>query len=373
MANAVWVVAVALIIFVNGVLSDQRDEDRIDARERYDEPRLPYTFSCHEGGAYLGWKSEKHKGHTHGHGDAFCDSKRPRNNCPFFPRRYWCGEQYTQRILQGLNTSFAFDSRRFHSTRRSWAKLLRGKRILFVGDSVHSHLASSLMCLMKRYSDRKRYPLSAVYRESKKLGKFADVSSRRYFCVRLVSLNSWICYDRTTKAQHVLDALPTYKRMMSNTAYVVLNFGLHNPTLDVSPLRRVISGLKGELPTTTQLIWRESSPQHFANPGGVFSRDKLGIACAPIKDSATYLGNAINKAYEQVIREHALPVIRIWDDTRPFHFAHAVGECTHYCQPGISDYWSERLRILLQQQFGEDSATTVPRRQGSENARAPGK
>ncbi|XRB17780.1 hypothetical protein RI054_16g76250 [Pseudoscourfieldia marina] len=299
---------------------------------------LPYTFDCHSGGPYLG------KGKDGMHGDTFCDI-RSRTNCPFFPRRYWCGKNYTRRILEEMKTTFGFEPTAFSGSVSSWADILANKRALFIGDSVHSHLAFSLMCLMNEHTDRKRHPLVSVYKKAKRLPFWSKEASRKYFCVKLPKLNSSICYDRTNTSHKILQKMRIYRQMMAESAYVVMNFGLHNPSLDISAFAKLLSLLK--LPSSTQLIWKETAPQHFANPGGVFSREKLGVACAKIDEFSFDKANAINMAYEKVTSTYRLPTLRIWNDTRPFHQAHAVGECTHYCEPGIPDYWVEKLRVLL--------------------------
>ena len=87
-------------------------------------------------------------------GDAFCEHKHP-SNCPYIPRRYWCGKEYTSKIMIKIKTEYPISNLFSTTCAQEWMDLLdKSGGILFVGDSVHSHTAFSLMCTLRDDLDR---------------------------------------------------------------------------------------------------------------------------------------------------------------------------------------------------------------------------
>jgi len=120
---------------------------------------------------------------------------------------------YTLRILEEKKITFIKPTA-FSGSVSSWADILANKRTLFIGDSVHSHLAFSLMCLMNEHTDRKRHPLVSVYKSARRLANLGKKeASRKYFCVKLPKLNSSICYDRTSTSHKILQNMRIYRQI----------------------------------------------------------------------------------------------------------------------------------------------------------------
>lgn len=301
---------------------------------------IPYVFSCHRGGE-LNQKNDIR-------GDSFCETTKDIRNCPFIPRRYWCGEEYTASIMSKIEREYPKSKLFLDSYQKEWIEILEKNRgILFIGDSVHSHTAFSLMCSLRNHATSKKYPIAELFPYSKKIGKFFERATRKYFCIKTFR-KSTVCYDRTNTANNVLAKYTLYKKLFSEFGLVVMNFGLHNQGLDMDPIRELLSRLSKDLAQSkTKLIWRETAPQHFNNYGGVFSPDKLKQGCADISFHSTNQSNQFNLKYNPICEENNIPILKIWNMTKGYFDAHVQGECTHYCQPGVSDLWLEELLILI--------------------------
>jgi len=305
--------------------------------------KLPYEFSCHTGGKLHQKNDVK--------GDYFCISKR-KKNCPFFPRRYWCGVNYTQNILSKMKLEYPnvdFSSR---SYAKKWTMVLKERGdILFVGDSVHSHPAFSLMCLLREHIKSEKIAFSTIFSYTARISLLHRIPTRKNFCVRSVS-KSLICYDRTNVAQNILDNYRRYKKLFSEFGIIVLNFGLHDKDFNLIPVQLLFRKLKRDLNSKTALVWRETAPQHFNNEGGVYSPEKLNDNCVDISTHSQKESNRFNHKYNSIFQENEIPILKIWNLTKRYFDAHVQGECTHYCQPGIAELWLHELYTLLNQLRG---------------------
>jgi hypothetical protein len=300
---------------------------------------IPYEFSCHRGGK-LGQKNDLK-------GDTFCEEAKAQN-CPFIPRRYWCGHNYTFQIMQLIKSEYPNSRVGLVSFGQEWLEVVgKIRSILFIGDSVHSHTAFSLMCALKDYSIQKKYSFSHIFPYTKVLGRHHTRVSRKYFCTK-TKRKEVICYDRTDTAQNIVNKYAVYKRLLSEFGVVVMNFGLHGKNRDLEVVDDLMQRLTADLAKSrTLLIWRETAPQHFRNVGGVFSPDALGAACSDISGDSVEISNKFNLEYNPIMRKYDIPILEIWNMSRQYYNAHVQGECTHYCQPGVPELWLERLKILI--------------------------
>ena len=280
-------------------------------------------------------------------GDAFCEHKYP-NNCPYIPRRYWCGKEYTSKIMIKIKTEYPNSNIFSNTYKQEWMDMLdKSGGILFVGDSVHSHTAFSLMCTLRDDLNRQKVPFTKFFPYLEKVGPYFARVSRKYFCVRTIRKKA-ICYDRTNTASTILNNYAHYKRLFAEFGTVVINFGLHNKELRMDPIQELLERLSVDLSTgKTAIIWRETAPQHFKNPGGVYSPDALGENCVDISHDSIEESNQFNLKYNPICQKYKVPVLKIWNITRSFFNAHVHGECTHYCQPGVSELWVGSLLMLM--------------------------
>jgi len=281
--------------------------------------------------------------------DGFCEN-RSTQNCPFLPRSYWCGEGASGRILgkmQAEHPESTFFTNRFSD---QWSKLLQKiGGILFIGDSIHSHLAFSLMCSLRDFSNKRKYSFTKIFPYTAKSGgKLYSRVTRKYFCMK-THQSKLICYHRTNVADDVLQRYDFHLKLFSDFGVVVMNFGLHNKQLDTDPIAKLLPRLSKDLSKhKTILIWRETAPQHFDNLGGIFSEDALDHECRDISEASEDLSNQFNLKYNPICEKENITIMKIWNMTKNYFDAHVQGECTHYCQPGIPELWVGVLKEALE-------------------------
>ena len=120
------------------------------------------------------------------------------------------------------------------------------------------------------------------------------------------------------------------------------------------------------------LLWRETGPQHFGTRTGTFRRQGAQQStgwihtgkCAPHGAELGSPWEPLNAALES---QHAIPVVRVWNQTRALwdmHLAnrtphllwrnatgrelHSNFDCTHWCTPGVVDMWVALMMEALQ-------------------------
>lgn len=302
--------------------------------------RLPYEFTCHVGGKLHQKNDVK--------GDYFCSSKHSQN-CPFFPRRYWCGKLYTKNILLKMKHEYPTLDIASSSYVQKWISALKQRgSILFIGDSIHSHAAFTLMCLLRDNLEKEKLAFGNLFPYTKRISPLHGIVTRKNFCVKVRFASIYICYDRTNVAQNILDKFGKYSKLFQEFGTVVMNFGLHDKDLELSSVRTLLIKLKEVIDLETTLIWRETAPQHFNNKGGVYTPEKSKDSCIDISNHSLEQSNKFNLNYNSIFKEHRIPVLRIWNITKGYYTAHVQGECTHYCQPGIGELWIHELYTLLE-------------------------
>ena len=131
--------------------------------------------------------------------------------------------------------------------------------------------------------------------------------------------------SKASTAQEIVSKFVVYDEMFKDEDIVVFSFGLWNKKLLMKPVDELFSLLSKK---KTKIVWRETAPQHFANDGGTFTPESLLEDCRAIDENFVSRGNAYNRIYNPIVAKHKVFLMRIWNITRPFYFAHAVGECT---------------------------------------------
>jgi hypothetical protein len=148
---------------------------------------------------------------------------------------------------------------------------------------------------------------------------------------------------------------------------LVLNFGLHKDTIDYHEIHHALERWQAYHPPTRrklQLVWRDTSAQHFPEKGGLFNRT-VTLPCMPIDDmrAAFTPYKDITRMLSEFPDVHRLP---IWSVTAPRFDAHNPRECTHWCLPGVPDVWVRLLYALLKAQ-----TTASPGQAESQTVRLP--
>ena len=117
-----------------------------------------------------------------------------------------------------------------------------------------------------------------------------------------------------------------------------------------------------------RLVWRETAPQWFATPGGIFPiNDETWLKATPKAEycrqldvaaarEADFRNRAAEAALAPLVAAGLVEMQRIWEATAALVTPAAprgptlvdVGDCTHYCLPGVPDaLWTPGLQVAL--------------------------
>eukprot|EP00854_Cymbomonas_tetramitiformis_P015787 gene15787-18719_t len=106
------------------------------------------------------------------------------------------------------------------------------------------------------------------------------------------------------------------------------------------------------------IVWRDTPPQSFNTPTGLFLSDDNHGACLPAPSVAVLRrGDWRNRVAEVELAESGLPVVKTWLATaraleagmpRPTLW-NAQGDCTHMCLDGAPELWNDLLFARLAQ------------------------
>ncbi|KAL9233034.1 hypothetical protein vseg_008077 [Gypsophila vaccaria] len=289
-------------------------------------------------------------------------------------------------------------------------ELLRGKRLVFVGDSLNRNMWESLVCILKNSVKDKKNVYEAFGRhhfrtEASYSFVFKDYNCTVEFFVSPFLVRQWEVKDKngTTKETLRLDLMVSDADQYKNADYLVFNTGhwwTHDKTskgedyyqegshvykqLDVTEaFRRAITTWGRWVdaninPQKTQVLFRGYSASHFS--GGQWnSGGQCDSETEPITNE-TYLTPYPLKmtVFESVIKSMKTPVsylnvTRLTDYRKDGHPSvyrkqHLSGDekksplryqdCSHWCLPGVPDSWNELLYAeLLRKQFTDQQQT----------------
>uniref|UniRef100_A0A5B7BBU8 Uncharacterized protein n=1 Tax=Davidia involucrata TaxID=16924 RepID=A0A5B7BBU8_DAVIN len=284
------------------------------------------------------------------------------------------------------------DIPRFNATKM--LNLIRGKRVVFVGDSINRNQWESMLCLlMGAMKDPKRVYETHRRRITKDKGnysfKFVD-----YQCTVEYYVTHFLVHEskaRVGKKRAQTLRIDTIDRgssrwkgadiLVFNTAHWWTHFktkaGINyyqegnqvHPRLDVSTaFRRALITWASWVdkyinPRKTQVFFRSSAPSHFR--GGQWnSGGHCKEATRPLDETSGINYPEKNIIAEEVIRQMRTPVTflnvtslseyRI--DAHPSSYGRKSGksysssiqDCSHWCLPGVPDTWNELLYFHLQ-------------------------
>lgn len=281
---------------------------------------------------------------------------------------------------------------RFNATKM--LELIRGKRLVFVGDSINRNQWESMLCmLMGAIRDPKRVFETHGRRITKEKGnysfKFVDyrctveyyvthflvheskarLGQKRIQTLKIDSI------DRGTSRWRGADILVfntahwwTHYKTKAGINYYQEGNQVH-PRLDVSmAFRRALMTWASWVdrhinPRKTQVFFRSSAPSHFR--GGQWnSGGHCKEATQPLNDTPSIIYSEKNIIVEDVIKKMKTPVsfLNITNlsgyriDGHPSIYGGKSGkrssshiqDCSHWCLPGVPDTWNEILFFLLQ-------------------------
>ncbi|RZC89045.1 hypothetical protein C5167_030738 [Papaver somniferum] len=273
-------------------------------------------------------------------------------------------------------------------------ELIRGKRLVFVGDSINRNQWESMLCLLKSaITDPKRVFETHGRRITKEKGnysfKFLDykctveyyvshflvhegkgrVGSKRVQTLKIDTL------DRGSSRWKGADILVfnsahwwSHAKTKSGVNYYQERNQVY-PHLDVpTAFKRALTTWaswvdKYVIPGKTQVFFRSSAPTHFR--GGAWN---AGGHCKEVNQPLNYSSNIFDPEKslitEEVIKQMKTPVtilnvtslseFRI--DGHPSIYGKKPGkasrshveDCSHWCLPGVPDTWNELLYYYLQ-------------------------
>ncbi|KAL1825800.1 hypothetical protein DCAR_0313987 [Daucus carota subsp. sativus] len=283
------------------------------------------------------------------------------------------------------------DIPRFNAT--AMLNLIRGKRLVFVGDSINRNQWESMLCLLVgAIKDPKRVYEAHGRRITKEKGnycfKFLDykctvefyvshylvhegkarVGKKRLQTLRIDTMDRgasrwkgadiivfntahwWSHYKTKSGVNYYQEGQQVYPRLDVSTAFqkALMTWG--------SWLDKYIN------PQKTQVFFRNSAPSHFRggqwNAGG-----HCREASQPVNETSRTTYYEKNIILEEVLKQMKIPVTilnitglsdyRV--DGHPSVYGRRPGksssggqDCSHWCLPGVPDTWNELLYFYLQ-------------------------
>ncbi|EXB28585.1 hypothetical protein L484_009744 [Morus notabilis] len=297
------------------------------------------------------------------------------------------------------------DIPRFNATKM--LELMRGKRLVFVGDSINRNQWESMLCmLMGAIKDPKKVYETHGRRITKDKGQYsfrfvdykctveyyvshflvhegkARVGQKRVQTLRIDSV------DRGSSRWRGADVL------VFNTAHwwshyktkAGINYyqegGQVHPRLDVSSaFRKALTTWASWVdkyinPHKTQVFFRSSAPSHFRggqwNSGGHCKEASLPLA----KISSSFVTEK-SVIVEEVIKHMRTPVTvlnttalseyridghpSMYGKRTRKQFSSSIQDCSHWCLPGVPDSWNEILYAYLQSKSGSTAFSLLDR------------
>ena len=260
-------------------------------------------------------------------------------------------------------------------------KLLNGRTLMLVGDSITGHLLFQLLCDYNRDGHQihwgKKISTDITPTDNWQVNRIEGSNKQFSFNVVATSLyeNSGPWYMRDIVERMTNDSTQPY--YMRKTDIMMINIGLHDTDLEnwtrqnLEEMRRHKNnnnkGESGELPI---LLWRETTCTHFHTPSGYFPSDPKQqkrltarstslSPCRPIADTTHETYNYHNKITDKVLQEFPdlnitiVPIFHAlssrWMDYQQFHKTKHPGQkyvdCVHHCTPSAS---TRHLMRMLQ-------------------------
>ncbi|KAL5863039.1 hypothetical protein ACOSQ3_000553 [Xanthoceras sorbifolium] len=316
------------------------------------------------------------------------------SSCPFIDEGFNCmsNGRLDQYYMKWKWQPQDCDLPRFNATKM--LESIRGKRLVFVGDSINRNQWESMLCmLMGAVRDPKKVYETHGRRITKEKGnysfKFVDykctveyyvshflvhegkarVGQKRVQTLRIDSI------DRGSSRWRGADILIfntahwwTHYKTKAGINYYQEGDKVH-PRLDVSTaFRRALTTWASWLdkhikPSKTRVFFRNSAPSHFR--GGQWnSGGHCREATRPLNETSSFIYPEKNVIAEEVIKQMkthvtllnitSLSECRIEGHPSRYgrkpdkQFSSSGEDCSHWCLPGVPDTWNELLYFHLQ-------------------------
>lgn len=243
--------------------------------------------------------------------------------------------------------------------------LIQGRTLWIVGDSQGHSLLRALQAFMSTFAQTPRDVRSFAPIGIPSLDYILTFAvTTEPMCINMVGGSTRICYVRLTRADKQLHyTLEILARAIPQFQHHILafNVGLHyrntpwqlgRDLTDLAAFRARMREAMGPDDYLPKMIWIDTPPQHFSLPRGEYLHTKNTTAdpCSPydaarLERNDRGMFNSISDAFVANISDaHA----QTWDLAKRSYFAHArVGDCTHYCRPGVPELWVYALTEAL--------------------------
>lgn len=315
-------------------------------------------------------------------------------SCPFIDEGFNCmgNGRLDKNYMKWRWQPHGCEIPRFNATKM--LELIRGKRLVFVGDSINRNQWESMLCmLMGAVRDPKRVYETHRRRITKEKGdytfKFVDYQcSVEYYVTHFLVHESKARVGQkrvqTLRIDRMDRGSSRWRRadiLVFNTAHWWSHYktkaGINyyqegnqvHPRLDVSTaFRRALMTWASWVdrhinPRKTRVFFRSSAPSHFR--GGQWnSGGHCEEATQPLNETRSISYPEKNIVLEEVIKQMKTPVTflnitnlsRYRIDGHPSKYGGKSGkrsssniqDCSHWCLPGVPDTWNEILYFLLQ-------------------------
>ncbi|CAH9135525.1 unnamed protein product [Cuscuta epithymum] len=306
------------------------------------------------------------------------------SQCPFIQKQFDCSlngradKNYTKYRWQphGCNIS-RFDGKEFMMR-------FKGKKVMFVGDSLSNNQWQSLTCLLHVANPNSNYTLQRAGEISNFTFQVYNVSvlyHRRMYVVDLdnrtlkldsISENVWwndmdvLIFDTWHWWFHIGRKQAWDFVQEGNITYKDAN----RLVLYSKALKTWAKWVESEVDTTkTKVFFQGVSPDHWVdNAGGSKARTCEGA----IKPSnAERRGHPGEEVLKEVLKNMSKPVYLL-DITRMSQYrpdghpsvygvgGHLSPDCTHWCLPGVPDSWNQFLYTLTTAQSHIISISSAP-------------
>ncbi|KAI9001750.1 hypothetical protein DFJ74DRAFT_775454 [Hyaloraphidium curvatum] len=250
---------------------------------------------------------------------------------------------------------------------------LRGRTLWLAGDSQSMSLLEALQNFLSAYAaDGRGYSHAPIGVPSVDHVLTSEgIATIPPACAELLH-GTRMCHLRIQRSSHrelpyTLEILARAVPHFSSDVFA-FNLGVHYRPAQwqLAPDLRVLAKYRakareamggGYLP---RMVWLDTAPQHFSTAGGDYdpARNLSADPCSPFSrgrlesaDRGTF--NALSDPLVQSISDaHA----RTWEMAKRASHAHRrVGDCTHYCRPGVPELWVYALAGAVERALAGDA------------------
>lgn len=226
---------------------------------------------------------------------------------------------------------------------------LKGRTIVFWGDSVNDQLSGAVMCTLLAHSSNSKI---------QKTGLHETKPRPREYCMawgdRTRVCNSFSGKPRATKVNDTFIVGGQLLTSLTANDIIVSNFGVHYNSESVENLINDVSLLLASVRKYFRgtFIWREATSQHFPTPSGNFAKSvekRSHQGCRSRTDAVpenyklnTWRNEIANRIVQDASFSHLLRIGRLSYNTPP-EMHRSKFDCTHFCNPGVPDDWAQIL------------------------------